>query len=85
MGHWLTSPVEEAGVPLAWEFVVATVVVEDVEDEDEMEEEELERWRTFRVNMARTSSVVGFICCPPLPLHEGLLSGNEGGFATAVI
>jgi hypothetical protein len=85
LGHWLRSPLDDGAVPLDCELVVATVVVEDVEEVDEMDEEELDRWRALRVNIARTSSLVGFNGCPPLPLHVGLLSGNEGGFATAVI
>jgi hypothetical protein len=65
--------------------VVATVVVDELDEVDETEDEELDRWRPFRLNMVLRSSVIGEIVWPPLPPHADLLSGKVGGFATAVM
>jgi hypothetical protein len=86
-GHWLTSPVDDAGVPFDWDPFVATVVVDELEEVDDTDEDEFVRCRGRRVvNMPRTSS--GFIDRegPPLTPHADRLSGGkEGGLATAVI
>lgn len=72
----LMSELVDAGVPFGCELLVATVVVEEVEDVDDTEEDELLRWIVFRgMNMPLTSSgFIEFRLCPPLTFHAGRLS-----------
>ena len=66
--HWLNSEVADTGVPFDWELLVATVVVDELDEVEETEDDELVRDKVFRgTNMPmppRTSS--GFIELFPL-------------------
>lgn len=66
---------EEAGVPLYWEPepLVATVVVDEVDEADAMDDAELDLWRPFRRSTDLTSSVMEFTGWPPLLPHVGWL------------
>jgi hypothetical protein len=58
LDHVLISELVDAGVPLGWDELVATVVVEDAEEVEEMDEEELLRCMCFLgMKMPRTSSL----------------------------
>lgn len=62
--HWLRSDPAEKGVPLDWEPLVATVVLDELEDTDD---DECERESCLRgASMALTSS--GFMGALPLML-----------------
>lgn len=70
--HWLRSDVVDSDVPFDWEPLVATVVLDALEEAlDETDEDELLRERVFRgTNMPRPSS--GFIGLFPLIVpHAG--------------
>lgn len=85
----LISEFVDAGVPFGCEPLVATVVVDELEEVDETEEEELLRCSVFRgaANMPLTSSgFIEFRLWPPLTFHPGRLScWKLGGLATAVM
>lgn len=88
LDHELMSEFVDAGVPFGWELLVATVVVDELDEVDDTEEEELLRWSVFRgMNMPLTSSgFIEFRLCPPLTFHPGRLScWKLGGLATAVM
>lgn len=87
--HWLTSDPTDRGVPFACEPLVATVVVDELDEVEETDDDELVRDKALRgANMStppRTSS--GFIRLFPLNVpHAGReICEKFGGFATAVM